>query len=397
MRVLCNREHNHLILRGSSGGSQLTKQAEAYPWGLADALALACARDCAWRDTRRRLDVAACARQTCRCIGEASHPGPPRRAPPRPRPLFPEEPIVEPQTAVLGQRAVDGFLRWLTDDLGAAADLDALAGAPRLLDLLLRSYARHLYYSDGRLYTYRHLLAFAQRRHLHLRRCLPNAWSAATAWEMLEPVQHRPPIPEALARAIIALSVSWGWLRVAATVAAIFFGITRPGEVITATRAHLVLPADCLSRDRVAYIHHVLPKTRTRGPRHQHSSIEDETTIQLLELAFEHDAPDTPLFPGSAAVFRRRFAAILQALNIPKGIFTPAGLRGGGACAAFRKNSNITLLCWRMRLANPTTLAHYLQEAAAATSLRNLPQPARRAIQAADNMLPVVLLHARLS
>ena len=112
-RVLCSRDHNHLVLRGTSGATNRTKLAEAYPWGLADTLAVACARDCGWYDSNRRFDPAACARQSCRCVGEASHPGPLRRAGFSRRPAFPDEPVVQPQTRLLGQRVLQGFLTWL--------------------------------------------------------------------------------------------------------------------------------------------------------------------------------------------------------------------------------------------------------------------------------------------
>ena len=400
-RLLCDRTHKHIILRGYANGQSLTKTAEPYPYGLADTLALCCCRDCGWSDTRRKLDIAACARCSCRRIVEAPHPGPqalaladtansaasygPRRLP------FPEGPRVEPQTQRLGDSAISGFLAWVRSDVCASVDLPILAAVPRLLDELLRNYARHLYYSEARIHVLRHLLAALQRRFLHLRRHLPNAWSALSTWEMLEPVRHRPPVPEPLAQALIAVSLSWQWIRTAAIIAAIFYGITRPGELIGATRANLLLPSDLLSSEPIAYICHELPKTRYRGARIQHSTIEDPAAVRLLTHAFGSDSGSTPLFAASASVFRARFALLLRALGMPPGLFTPGGLRGGGACAAFRLNRDVTLLCWRMRLSSPATLSHYLQEAVAASSFRGLPEHARRAVRAASLMLPVLI------
>jgi len=386
---------------------QLTKRAEAYPWGMADALALACARDCKWHDGRRRLDLAACARQSCRCIGEAANPGPaPVPAPPplfpaasrggRPRrtasrsarPPLPDGPVVAPATMQLGTASVAGFQRWLASVTGSETPVRTLAAVPRLLDELLRTYGRHLYHCDQPMYVYRHLLAALQRQHLHLRRQLPCAWGLMSAWEMLEPTQHRPPVPEPVVKAMIAVALGWGWVRTAALLAAVFFGITRPGELIGATRGHLLLPADMLSDERVAYIIHAVPKTRTRGPRIQHSSIQDELTIRLLERAFSNDPALVQLFPASASVFRTRFNALLRALRIPAGTYTPGGLLGGGACAAFRRTPDVTLLCWRMRLANTATLSSYLQETLAATSLRTLPAEALTCVAVASRLLP---------
>ena len=70
VRELCPGCRSHVVLRGHQGGVVMTKRAEAYPWSLADCLARACAQDAGWTHTRRRLDVAACAR-CARRVGEA--------------------------------------------------------------------------------------------------------------------------------------------------------------------------------------------------------------------------------------------------------------------------------------------------------------------------------------
>ena len=87
-------------------------------------------------------------------------------------------------------------------------------------------------------------------------------------------------------------------------------------------------------------------------------------------------------------MFRTRFNALLRALRIPAGTYTPGGLRGGGACAAFRRTLDVTLLCWRMRLAKTATLSSCLQETLAATSLRTLHAEALTCVAAASRMLP---------
>ena len=175
----------------------LTKRAEAYPWGLADCLARACAQDAGWTDSRRRLDVAACARCSRR-IGEAAHPGPSRkralsRAP------FPDRAIVEPATELLAAKGLDRWYHWLAEVVGCTSTTDALCAVPRLLDLLLAAFTRHLYYEEAPVYVIKHVVTALQRQHLHIKRQLPNAWQAISLWEALEPPKHRPPVPERLA------------------------------------------------------------------------------------------------------------------------------------------------------------------------------------------------------
>ena len=53
-------------------------------------------------------------------------------------------------------------------------------------------------------------------------------WKQLTCWEVVEPVQHRPPLPEAIYPAIISLAIGRKWWRWAAVTAA-FVGVARPG------------------------------------------------------------------------------------------------------------------------------------------------------------------------
>ena len=68
--------HEHVQLRGTFGSTSRTKLAEPYPYPLCATLAAACCRKAGWLAKGSRLDVAACARQSHLCVGEARHPGP---------------------------------------------------------------------------------------------------------------------------------------------------------------------------------------------------------------------------------------------------------------------------------------------------------------------------------
>eukprot|EP00974_Lingulodinium_polyedra_P018595 1800922-Lingulodinium_polyedra.AAC.1 len=70
------------------------------------------------------------------------------------------------------------------------------------------------------------------------------AWDLATAWQLLEPPEHREVVPEPLAQALAVLGCFWGWYRWAAAVLLMFYGITQPIEVLAAARDDLVLPED---------------------------------------------------------------------------------------------------------------------------------------------------------
>ena len=145
----------------------LTKRAEAYPWALADCLAYACALDVGWSDVRRKLDVAACAKCSHR-IGEASHPGPRKRK--LSRPSFPNEAIVEFSTLLLTEKGLARWERLLKEVVACEACSASLCAVPRLVDLLLASFVRHLYYEDAPVHVIRHVVTALQRHHLHLKR-----------------------------------------------------------------------------------------------------------------------------------------------------------------------------------------------------------------------------------
>ena len=92
--------------------------------------------------------------------------------------------------------------------------------------------------------------------------------------------------------------------------------------------------------------------------------------------------PDnTCVYPWSAYSARKKWEYCLTFLGITKEFrFTPGCLRAGGAVHAFRGTS-IESLMWRMRITSHATLAHYLQEVVARTSLKRLPEDSKARIR----------------
>ena len=105
--------------------------------------------------------------------------------------------------------------------------------------------------------------------------------------------------------------------------------------------------------------------------------------VSVLSKVFGHLDPQEPLFPGTAYIFRRRWDAVLLALDVPTSVrLTPGGVRGGGAVAAYHRDIPIADILWAMRLKHTTTLEHYLQEVAALNVLAAMPSDAREAVAA---------------
>ena len=131
------------------------------------------------------------------------------------------------------------------------------------------------------------------------------------------------------------------------------------------------------------------PKTRGRGARVQHVAID----LEPDHAAFIDTLKGSePLFPGSPAVFRRRWDKLLSALEIPPRFRLTLGcLRGGGAYCRRRPIADIQ---WTMRLQNQATLAYYLQEVSAESVLPKLSLRARENVQAAASLLPLLLRYS---
>lgn len=158
-----------------------------------------------------------------------------------------------------------------------------------------------------------------------------TAWSLVTRWELAEPVQHRPPGSEPLVRAMAALSIAWGWPNVAAVILVGFYGLLRIGEVLSARRLHLLTAIDMMEDKGRFYLRIEAPKTRRRGPRVQYTTVDEATTVRLVEALWQPLQQDQRLCCFSASAFRRRWDALVCALGLEKHHrMTPGSLRGGG-------------------------------------------------------------------
>ena len=200
-------------------------------------------------------------------------------------------------------------------------------------------------------------------------------------------MQHRCPMPGPLFRAMVATAWIFGWRRWAACTAIAFVSPGRIGEILRAYRSELILPADDLAEHaHRAFVRIADPKTAHRGgARVQHLSVLGACWVRLLSSALG-DLHDTErLYPFTAATYRSRWDTLLRAFKVPASLrLTPGGLRGGGAVALYLEETPISEILWRMRLQSQTTLAHYLQEVSALSTLRSLPPCSRDAIVSAD-------------
>ena len=182
---------------------------------------------------------------------------------------------------------------------------------------------------------------------------------------------------------MVAVAILWSWNRVAGTLLLAFWGITRPGEVLRTLRSDLWLPCDLLQL--VCYLKIRAPKTgRRTKARVQRLSVHNADVLPFLEKVFGKLVASEALYPGSAASFRKRWDALLEALLIPRRLLlTPAGLRGSGAIAAYHRNVDLGTLQWQMRIRHQVSLQAYMQEVAAENLLLQLPSESVSRVKAA--------------
>eukprot|EP00435_Cladocopium_sp_Y103_P022474 s2365_g5.t1 len=136
---------------------------------------------------------------------------------------------------VLGQTQayrdkLDQFSSWLVSQ---GVSFDSLVHVPvpdvDTISILLEKYGRGLYASGKPYNHYAELTnGFAAKKPI-LRRQLQAAWDLAYSWLRVEPPIHHVALPWQALLPILATSISWGWIRVAAVIALSWGGRTRRG------------------------------------------------------------------------------------------------------------------------------------------------------------------------
>ena len=387
IRMFCRCERGHTQLRGMHPEKKVawTSLAQVYPRGFCKMIAEAALKDCDWK---RPMSAGLCAKVSEGRIGEASNPGP--RGAARPRGFSLEEAPVQGALSIkLGETRWRIFLEWCNNYEFVEPVEQIFARVPVFLAHALRKHGDEDFRRGGSLSYYRHLVIAASRKFPTLKPYISICWELAARWEAVEPVCHRPPIPEPMVEALAVLSLQMGWRRWCGILLLCFFGIARAGEVLQCRRKDLLLPSDLLDDDSGnAFL--VLHKSKTmhRSPaKVQHLRIESSRAVALLSEIYGNAAKEEFLYFGTPAVFRRRWDHLLRILQIPPSVkATPGGLRGGGAVAAYRRNTPIQNLVWRMRIKHIITLEAYLQEVAALSLLTDLSDSCRRSIKSARSL-----------
>lgn len=289
------------------------------------------------------------------------------------------------------QKCLEAFGLWCSTE--AHVTLDEILSTAELANLGLKGYGLALFKQGAPRYWLYAITAVQQLRP-EFRSCLSGAWAVDKKWQLEEPGQCRAVLSAPVLRAVLCLSLLWGWWSFAAITALGFGGMLHPNEFLQLTRRDLIFPSDSMLETRSLYVFVKNPKT-SRFARKQHVRVDDDSLSFLAWCVFGLQALDTKLFPASTAAYRRQWNSIMDRLQIPRrqaeGGATPGTLRGSGATHEYLQCGNISQIQWKGRWNRLKTLEHYIQEVAAQLFLFNLSPVARQKISSLSSCLPLVL------
>ena len=385
VRMMCKCSKPHVVLRGNHPTRRIpmTLVAQPYPTGLCRLLAVSLAQHAGWC-RRERLDVAACSKTGSLRAGEAANPGPRQRGQKHHRQgsLFDFE-LLSANTLALEAKQLKLFVDWCQAFMPGTPLDELLDKVPEFGVNALVAYAEYLYATGGALSNLRHVILAVQRWKPGTKPFLGGAWEMVERWELVSPVKHRTPVPEAIVQAMCAVAWNLKWFSwIGATLLA-FYGAGRLGEVLRCSREDLVLPGDVLEQaGSPIFLRLRSFKSKLRQPaKVQHMKVSDPHAVAIIVKIFAGLDYDSPLFNASPYQYRKRWDALLGLLAIPKTCqLTPGGLRGGAAVYHYKRGRPIQDLLWLLRLRSVATLEYYLQEVAALNSFSQLPPSVRSSI-----------------
>jgi hypothetical protein len=297
--------------------------------------------------------------------------------------------LLEPGTVLLRSKIWQQFQGWFAMTFPNQSPTAWLEASPMLLVQALVAYGHYCFSAGTALHVFRQLLAHVQKLYPQVRVFMTPAWDTVSKWELQEPMQHRPPVPEPVLMAMITVALAWKWRRWAAATLACFYSMSRIGEFLRVKRHEVLTPRDLLHDESIIYIRFSAPKTRRRGAKVQYSTVVEPMVVSFLCKVWDELGPNELLYTGSAGAYRSRWNAVLAKLQIGRTFrLTPGGLRGGGAVYLHRKGLPLSELMWRMRLQHAQTLGYYLQETAAVSLLPSLPSEVRHRIQILQSFFP---------
>ena len=312
-----------------------------------------------------------------------------RRAAERSDLPLPADRVIREQTRNSRKVLVARFQTWLWKEHSVSLNnmLQQKPVDPETISHWLAEYGREMYRSGKAYGQYSETINGIAMIKPIIKKQLAPAWDIAFAWLVDEPHQHNPALPLSVLLAMLTVALTWGWPFEAAVISLCWAGIMRIGEVLQASRADLILPQDQAPGFDFILLRIKEPKTRGRHARHQAARIDQSDVVALVSAVYGPMAPSEALWPFSAATLRKRFNALLAALDLPTEKkagaqpFTLGSLRPGGATFLLFASESSELVRRRGRWLSSRVMEIYLQEVLACTYVKKLDPKVREKIE----------------
>lgn len=200
---------------------------------------------------------------------------------------------------------------------------------------------------------------------------LRGVWKLVEEWEMREPGEHRNPAPPIAVKAAIAVAAAWGWHRVAALMRVMFHGVLRPGEAGELKVGDFKFIPGEAPEEAGNYVVVIRePKAARKHAKTQHMILDKPLLVSYLKWYSRGGAGDGYFYGMGNATFADGIARLLKRLQ-PEELFTPSGLRTGGAAHEWVRRRNFDQLRLRGSWMTPKTLEPYIQESVTQVALGN--------------------------
>ena len=259
------------------------------------------------------------------------NPGPRKSGPPPRGPLDLRVGFA-PVTAQRMERCLQLFSDWCDDEL--QIPVEKLTTDWQAFAMALLAYGMFCFETGMPRYQFVYAITAVQDRWPQARPWLAPAWHVDRKWQVHEPGSCRAVLPPSVIRAAACIAAIWGWLNWAAMVLLGFSAMLHPSELLALCRKDLIFPSD-VSFDCLSLFVRVRDPKTARFARRQHGRVDDSEVIHLLEELYGGLPPASRLYPGSMAIFRRQWNAVMGRLGIPvtqsEHGATPGVLRGSGA------------------------------------------------------------------
>ena len=197
-----------------------------------------------------------------------------------------------PVTNRYRERCWNAFEAWLKSE---EVDFDTLlAHHVEYIDdinAVVARFGRALFYAGKPYNQFAETINTLTTRKPALRRMMQGAWDVAFSWLHAEPGSHHVAMPWQVLLSMIVVSLFWGWTAFAGCLALGWGALLRSGEILSSTRADLLLPRDVGFTVAFGLLSIQQPKTRRTGAKHQSAKLDIPDLLEVVDFCFGHLRP----------------------------------------------------------------------------------------------------------